>query len=124
MRHGAPRRETGLLARIPRKAWWLLGLVLVVVVSLVLVLIPGKSSSSSGLQGSPGIAQAAKTPVKISGPGAHGVSARVDQRAPRVPGPANALGPVWHITPDGPLAGPVTIELPLSQTVPAGQRKL
>jgi hypothetical protein len=31
---------------------------------------------------------------------------------------------VWHIGPDGPLAKPVTIELPLSQTVPAGQQEL
>lgn len=98
--------------RIPRKAWWLLGLVLVVVVSLVFALAPGKSASSSA------------RPVKISGPGAHGVSARVDDSAPRVPGSAIALGSVWHIGPDGPLAKPVTIRLPLSHAVPANQRKL
>jgi hypothetical protein len=96
---------------------------LAVVLSLVFTLVPGKSSSSSS-QDSPGLAQAAETPVRITGSGAHGVTARVDERAAEVPGPATALGPVWHISPDGLLARPVTIQLPLSHRVPADQRKL
>jgi hypothetical protein len=48
----------------------------------------------------------------------------VDAHAPEVPEPAKALAPVWHISPDGPLARPVTIRLPLSHVVPASQRRL